>query len=67
MKKLLVSLALGLGLLTAATFAPAQTAAPAAAASEAKTEAAAPAAAASAAAADASAPAAAPVLSLIHI
>ena len=32
MKKLLVSLALGLGLLTAATFAPAQTAAPAAAA-----------------------------------
>jgi len=61
MKKLLVSLALGLGLLTAATFAPAQTAAPAAAASEAKTEAAAPAAAASAAAADASAPAAAPV------
>jgi len=66
MKKLLVSLALGLGLLTAATFAPAQTAAPvAAAASEAKAEApAAPAAAASAAAvaaapaADASAPAA---------
>ena len=66
MKKLLVSLALGLGLLTAATFAPAQTAAPAAAATEAKAEA--PAAAASAApaaavaaapAADASAPAAA--------
>ena len=65
MKKLLVSLALGLGLLTAATFAPAQTAAPAAAATEAKAEA--PAAAASAApaaavaaapAADASAPAA---------
>jgi Amt family ammonium transporter len=68
MKKLLVSLALGLGLLTAATFAPAQTAAPAApAASETKAEApaaatsAAPAAAAaSAPAADASAPAAAP-------
>jgi Amt family ammonium transporter len=66
MKKLLVSLALGLGLLTAATFATAQTAAPAApAASEAKAEA--PAAAASSAAtaaapaADASAPAAAPV------
>ena len=69
MKKLLVSLALGLSLLTAATFAPAQTAAPAAAASEAKAEApaapAAPAAAAPAApaaaapAADASAPAAA--------
>ena len=40
MKKLLVSLALGLSLLTAATFAPAQTAAPAAAvASEAKAEA----------------------------
>ncbi len=65
MKKLLVSLALGLGLLTAATFAPAQTAAPAAVASEAKAEApaaaapAAPAAAAAAApAADASAPAA---------
>jgi Amt family ammonium transporter len=68
MKKLLVSLALGLGLLTAATFAPAQTAAPATpAASEVKAEApaaatsAAPAAAAaSAPAADASAPAAAP-------
>ena len=68
MKKLLVSLALGLGLLTAATFAPAQTAAPAAVASEAKADAAAaavapaaaPAAAAAAApAADASAPAAA--------
>ena len=66
MKKLLVSLALGLSLLTAATFAPAQTAAPAAAvASEAKAEApaaapaaAAPAAAASAPAADASAAAA---------
>ncbi len=65
MKKLLVSLALGLGLLTAATFAPAQTAAPAAVASEAKAEApaaapaaAAPAAAASAPAADASAAAA---------
>ena len=65
MKKLLVSLALGFGLLTAATFAPAQTAAPAA--TEAKAEAAAPAAAAPAAApaeaaaapaADASAPAA---------
>jgi Amt family ammonium transporter len=70
MKKLLVSLALGLGLLTAATFAPAQTAAPAAVASEAKAEAPAvaapaaePAAAVAAApAADASAPAvAAPV------
>jgi ammonium transporter, Amt family len=68
MKKLLVSLALGLGLLTAATFAPAQTAAPAAVASEAKADAAAaavaPAAAPAAAAppapaADASAPAAA--------
>lgn len=65
MKKLLVSLALGLSLLTAATFAPAQTAAPAAVASEAKAEApaaapaaAAPAAAASAPAADASAAAA---------
>jgi len=66
MKKLLVSLALGLGLLTAATFAPAQTAAPAA--TEAKAEASAPAAAvpapapaaavAAAPAADASAPAA---------
>jgi Amt family ammonium transporter len=74
MKKLLVSLALGLSLLTAATFAPAQTAAPAAAATEAKADAPAaatapaaaaePAAAAVAAApaADASAPAvAAPV------
>jgi Amt family ammonium transporter len=68
MKKLLVSLALGLSLLTAATFAPAQTAAPAAAASEAKAEAPAAAAApeasaaavAAAPAADASAPAAAP-------
>jgi Amt family ammonium transporter len=68
MKKLLVSFALGLGLLTAATLAPAQTAAPAAtAASEVKAEApaaapsSAPAAAAAAApAADASAPAAAP-------
>ncbi|RFO95388.1 ammonia channel protein [Rhodoferax lacus] len=66
MKKLLVSLALGLSLLTAATFAPAQTAAPAAVASEAAAAApaaaapeAAPAAAA-APAADASAPAAAP-------
>ncbi len=58
MKKLLVSLALGLGLLTAATFAPAQTAAPAAVASEAKAEAAAPAAAPAAAAAVAAAPAA---------
>jgi len=64
MKKLLVSLALGLGLLTAATFAPAQTAAPAAVASEAAaTPAAAPAAApadaaAAAPAADASAAAA---------
>jgi ammonium transporter, Amt family len=70
MKKLLVSLALGLGLLTAATFAPAQTAAPAAVASEAKADAAAAAVALAAAppgaaavaaapAADASAPAAA--------
>jgi Amt family ammonium transporter len=64
MKKLLVSLALGLSLLTAATFAPAQTAAPAAVASEATAEAAAapvaaPAAAVEAApAADAAAPAA---------
>ncbi|WP_342619768.1 ammonium transporter [Rhodoferax sp. GW822-FHT02A01] len=59
MKKLLVSLALGLGLLTAATFATAQTAAPAAA--EAKAEASAPAAAASAEApAGAAAAAAAP-------
>ncbi len=55
MKKLLVSLALGLSLLTAATYAPAQTAAPAAAASEA---AAAPAVAAPAAAPAAAAPAA---------
>ena len=72
MKKLLVSLALGLSLLTAATFAPAQTAAPAAAATEAKADAPAapaapaaaaePAAMAAAPAADASAPAvAAPV------
>jgi Amt family ammonium transporter len=67
MKKLLVSLALGLGLLTAATFAPAQTAAPAAVASEAAAPAAAapasaaePVAAAAAPAADASAPVAAP-------
>jgi ammonium transporter, Amt family len=63
MKKLLVSLALGLGLLTAATFAPAQTAAPAVVASEAvAAPTAAPAAAvvAAAPAADASAPAAAP-------
>ncbi len=68
MKKLLVSLALGLGLLTAGSFALAQTAAPAAAtASETKAaapaDAAAPAAeaaAASAPAADASAPAAVP-------
>ncbi len=68
MKKLLVSLALGLGLLTAGSFALAQTAAPAAAtASETKAaapaDAAAPAAAAAAAsapAADASAPAAVP-------
>lgn len=63
MKKLLVSLALGLSLMTAATFAPAQTAAPAAAASEAAAPAsAAPAAvaapAAAAPAADASAAAA---------
>ena len=56
MKKLLVSLALGLGLLTAGSFALAQTAAaPAAAASEVKAEAAAPAAAAPAAAAPAAA------------
>jgi Amt family ammonium transporter len=63
MKKLLVSLALGLGLLTAATFAPAQTAAPAVVASEATAAApaAAPAAAApAAAAASEAAPAAAP-------
>jgi Amt family ammonium transporter len=62
MKKLLVSLALGLGLLTAGSFAVAQTAAaPAAAASEVKAEAAAPAAAPAAAApaAAASAPEAA--------
>ena len=68
MKKLLVSLALGLGLLTAASFASAQTAAPAAVASEARAEAPAAAAsaeapvaapAAAAQAADASAPAAA--------
>ena len=68
MKKLLVSLALGLGLLTAASFASAQTAAPAAVASEARAEAPAAAAsaeapvaapAAAAPAADASAPAAA--------
>jgi Amt family ammonium transporter len=59
MKKLLVSLALGLGLLTAATFAPAQTAAPAAA--EAKAEASAPAAAASAEAPASAAPAPAEV------
>jgi Amt family ammonium transporter len=59
MKKLLVSLALGLSLLTAATFAPAQTVAPTAAASEAKADApAAPAAAAEPAAAAAAAPAA---------
>jgi Amt family ammonium transporter len=58
MKKLLVSLALGLGLLTAATFAPAQTAAPAAVASEAKAEAPAAAPAAAASAAVAAAPAA---------
>ncbi len=50
MKKLLVSLALGVGLLTAGSFALAQSAAPAAAASEVKTEAAAPAAAPAAAA-----------------
>ncbi len=56
MKKLLVSLALGFGLLTAATFAPAQTAAPAA--TEAKAEASAPAAAAPVAAAAEAAPAA---------
>ena len=56
MKKLLVSLALGFGLLTTATFAPAQTAAPAA--TEAKAEASAPAAAAPVAAAAEAAPAA---------
>jgi Amt family ammonium transporter len=56
MKKLLVSLALGLGLLTAGTFAMAQAEAPAAAASEAK--AAAPAPAAVVAAADPAAPSA---------
>ena len=66
MKKLLASLALGLSLLTAATFAPAQTAAPVAAASEmaapAADAASAPAAAGAAApaAAEAAAPAAAP-------
>jgi ammonium transporter, Amt family len=49
MKKLLVSLALGLGLLTSGTFALAQTAAPAAATAEAKPADAAPAAAAAAA------------------
>ena len=58
MKKLLVSLALGLGLLTAATFATAQTTAPAAA--EAKAEVSAPAAAASAEAPAAAAAAPAP-------
>jgi Amt family ammonium transporter len=68
MKKLLASLALGLSLLTAATFAPAQTAAPVAAASEmaapaaeAASAPAADAAAAAPAAAEAAAPAAAPV------
>ena len=58
MKKLLLSLALGISLLTAGSFALAQTAAPAAAASEAKAEAPSAAAAAAAPAADASAPAA---------
>ncbi len=59
MKKLLVSLALGLGLLASANFATAQTAAPAAAASEAKAEApAASAPAAAASGATAAAPAA---------
>ena len=64
MKKLLVSLALGLGLLTGGTFALAQTAAPAAVASEAKAaDAAAPAAMAAAAAPEAAASApAAPAL-----
>jgi Amt family ammonium transporter len=65
MKKLLVSLALGLGLLTAATFATAQTTAPAPVAAEAAAPAAAPDAAAPAAAVAApaaeAAPAAAPV------
>jgi ammonium transporter, Amt family len=65
MKKLLVSLALGLGLLTAGTFALAQTAAPAAdapvAAASAPADAAAPAAAPAAAAAAAAAAEAAPV------
>jgi len=66
MKKLLLSLALGLGLLTAGSFALAQTEAPAAAASEAKAAApaaaaaAAPAAAEAASAAEAAAPAAVP-------
>lgn len=60
MKKLLVSLALGWGLLTAGTFAMAQAEAPAAAASEAKAAAPAPAA-APAAAAEAAPAAAAPV------
>ncbi len=59
MKKLLVSLALGLGLLTAASFAPAQTSAPAAMASEAKAEAPAAAPATPAEAPAAAAPAAA--------
>jgi Amt family ammonium transporter len=58
MKKLLLSLALGISLLTAGSFALAQTAAPAATASEAKAEAPSAAAAAAAPAADASAPAA---------
>ena len=58
MKKLLFSLALGISLLTAGSFALAQTAAPAATASEAKAEAPAAVSAAAAPAADASAPAA---------
>jgi len=58
MKKLLLSLALGLGLLTAGSFALAQTEAPAAVASEAKAAAPAPVAAPAAAAAEAAAPAA---------
>ena len=58
MKKLLLSLALGISLLTAGTISLAQTAAPAATASEAKAEAPASASAAAAPAADASAPAA---------
>jgi len=58
MKKLLLSLALGISLLTAGTVSLAQTAAPAATASEAKAEAPAAASAAAAPAADASAPAA---------